>query len=208
MTTDPWEQVHAARRALADDLAGLTDDQWHHATLCPKWNVEDVVAHLAAAASVGFGAWLRSMLFAGLRPSVHNQRRLAEHRGATPEETLARFRAVIDSTVAPTSDIPAYLGEVLVHGEDIRGPLGFDAYDDVAAWTSVAEFYVARDFAVNSRTKARGLHLKATDGPFEAGTGPDVYGPTMAIVMTLAGRPDYLGELRGKGVAELDKRLA
>jgi hypothetical protein len=39
--------------------------------------------------------------------AAHNQRRLAEHRGSTPAETLERFRAVITSTTAPSSHTPA-----------------------------------------------------------------------------------------------------
>ena len=34
-----------------------------------------------------------------LSVDVHNQRRLGEHQGTTPAETLERFRAIIDSTI-------------------------------------------------------------------------------------------------------------
>ena len=118
-----WALAHAERAALAKDLAGLSAEQWRHETLCGEWDVEQVVAHLTAAASLNQGQWLRSMLGARFRPDVHNQRRLAEHRGSTPAETLDRFRAVITSTTAPSSHTPAYLGEVVVHAQDIRQPL-------------------------------------------------------------------------------------
>ena len=95
--------------------------------MCGKWDVEEVVAHLTAAASLGQWKWLRSMAGARFRPAVHNQRRLAEHRGSTPAETLDRFRAIVDSTTAPSAHIPAYLGEVVVHAQDIRQPAGADA---------------------------------------------------------------------------------
>jgi hypothetical protein len=64
--------------------------------------VEDIVAHLTAGASVGRLRWLASILAARFNPDLHNQRRLAEHRGRTPSETLKRFRRVIASTTAPT----------------------------------------------------------------------------------------------------------
>jgi uncharacterized protein (TIGR03083 family) len=44
--TGPWEMIHAARRSLAADLAGLSHEQWRHVSLCPAWDVEHVVAHL------------------------------------------------------------------------------------------------------------------------------------------------------------------
>lgn len=79
-----WPAVHAERAALADDLASLTRDQWAHPSLCGSWTVEEVVAHLTAAASIGRLRWMRSVIGARFDFDVHNQRRLAEHRGRTP----------------------------------------------------------------------------------------------------------------------------
>lgn len=203
-----WARASAERAALAEDLAQLTPQQWRAATLCGDWDVEQVVAHLTAAASVGRWAWLRSMVGAGFRPEVHNQRRLDEHRGATPAETLERFRAVIDSRVAPSSDTVAYLGEVIVHAQDIRQPLGLPQTPAIESLTPVAEFYASRNFAVSSKDVAAGLRLEATDGPFATGDGPLVSGPTVALVMTMAGRRPYLDELAGPGVDTLRSRVA
>ncbi|GAA3698307.1 maleylpyruvate isomerase family mycothiol-dependent enzyme [Zhihengliuella alba] len=202
-----WALAHAERAALADDLAGLSAEQWRHPTLCGAWNVEDVVAHLTAAASIGQWAWIRSMVGARFRPDLHNQRRLEEHRGATPEETLARFRGVIGSTTAPSGHTPAYLGEVLVHAQDIRHPLGLDHSPSVEALTPVAEFFAANDFTVSSRKTAAGLELRADDGPFAAGSGPAVSGPTLALVMAMAGRAVYLEQLDGPGLPTLRSRV-
>lgn len=202
-----WARVHAERAALADDLAGLTPEQWHHRTLCAEWNVEQVVAHLSAAASMGQGRWLRSMVAAGFRPGVHNARRLSEQLGSTPADTLDRFRAVLNSTVAPSSDTAAYLGEVVVHAQDIRLPLGLKGAPSIEALTPVAEFYASRNFAVPSRSNAAGLRLEAIDGPFAAGTGARVTGPTLALVMVMAGRAAYLTELDGPGAEILVERL-
>ncbi|ALE04991.1 hypothetical protein AL755_04960 [Arthrobacter sp. ERGS1:01] len=202
-----WALAHAERAALAEDLEGLSTEQWHHETLCGQWDVEHVVAHLTAAASTNQSQWLRSMLGARFRPAVHNQRRLQERLGATPAETLERFRAVIRSKIAPTSDTPAYLGEVLVHAQDIRRPLGLAHLPSVDALTPVAEFFAQRNFAVPSRSRAAGLQLQADDGPFAAGTGPLVTGPTLALVMAMAGRGAYLGDLQGPGVATLRSRI-
>ncbi len=101
-----WALVHTERAALAEDLSSLSAEQWRHDTLCANWDVEQVVAHLTAAASVNGWQWLRSMLGARFRPDVHNQRRLAEYRGSTPAETLDRFRAILTSTTAPSGTPP------------------------------------------------------------------------------------------------------
>ena len=202
-----WTLAHAERAALATDLAGLDPEQWRHDTLCGEWDVEQVVAHLTAAASLNQWQWLRSMLAARFRPDVHNQRRLAEHCGSTPAETLDRFRAVITSTTAPSSHTPAYLGEVVVHAQDIRQPLGLARTPSVDALTPVADFFARRDFTVASRTHVADLQLRADDGPFATGTGPLVTGSTLALVMSMAGRVSYVAELDGPGVPTLRSRL-
>ncbi|SNT55705.1 TIGR03083 family protein [Asanoa hainanensis] len=203
-----WPAVHTERAALAADLAGLDDKQWAHPTLCGDWVVEEVVAHLTAGASITMARWLVSIVGARFDADVHNQRRLAEHRGATPAETLERFRQVVTSTTAPTRDTAAWLGEVVVHGEDIRRPLGLSHTPPVATVTEVARFFAGRDFTVNSRTLVKGLRLEATDGPFAAGTGPMVSGTTLALTMAMAGRAVYCEELTGPGVPTLRERCA
>ncbi|MFZ3306982.1 MAG: maleylpyruvate isomerase family mycothiol-dependent enzyme [Mycobacterium sp.] len=202
-----WALAHAERAALAEDLSGISPEQWRRGTLCGKWDVEEVVAHLTAAASLNQWKWLRSMLGARMRPDVHNQRRLVEHRGSTPAGTLDRFRAVIYSTTAPSAHIPAYLGEVVVHAQDIRHPLGLVGTPSVDALTPVAAFFARRDFAVASRTRVAGLQLRADDGPFIAGRGSLVTGSTLALVMSMAGRAPYVDELNGPGVQLLRSRV-
>lgn len=73
----------------------------------------------------------------------------------------------------------------------------------VAALPPVAEFFAARNFAVNSKSLVAGLRLEASDGPFVAGDGPLVTGTTLALVMVMAGRGAYLDELDGAGVETL-----
>lgn len=205
---DLWAAIHTERAALAEDLAGLSDEQWATPSSCGRWNVEQVVAHLTAAASTGGFRWFRSMIAARFDDGVHNDRRLAEHLGATPTATLDRFRAVVGSTTAASGHTPAWLGEVVVHGQDVRRPLGLDRTPSIEALTAVAEFFVRRDFTVNSRTAAAGLRLEATDGPFAHGSGPLVRGPSVALVTALAGRASYCDELEGPGVATLRERCA
>ncbi|WP_189023612.1 maleylpyruvate isomerase family mycothiol-dependent enzyme [Nocardia rhizosphaerihabitans] len=203
-----WAMAHAERAALAEDLASLTDEQWARPSLCGTWVVEEVVAHLTAAASIGRLRWLRSVLGARFDFDLHNARRLADHRGATPAETLALFRAVITSTTAASGHTAAWLGEVVVHGQDIRRPLGLSTTPSTEAATAVADFYASRDFTVPSMTTIAGLRLEATDGTFATGAGPLVSGPTIALVMVMAGRVTYADELTGSGLPTLRTRLS
>ena len=190
-----WDAIHAERAALAADLDGLTDEQWTSPSLCAGWTVADVVAHLTAAAVTGRLRWLRSIAGARFDMDLHNDRRLGEQRGATTGETLERFRAAVGSTIAASGHLPAWLGEVVVHAQDIRRPLGIPTRPALPAVVEVARFYVAKDFAVPSRTRAQGLRLEATDSDFAHGDGPVVRGTTLALVMAMAGRGAYADEL-------------
>ncbi|WP_248278937.1 maleylpyruvate isomerase family mycothiol-dependent enzyme [Brevibacterium sp. 'Marine'] len=90
--TEYWDLIHAERARLADLLTTLGTEQWAHATLCTEWSVEQVVAHLTAAANTGRWAWIRSIARAGFDPAKHNARLLKRRLGGSPGETLAKFR--------------------------------------------------------------------------------------------------------------------
>ena len=208
MTRDQlWTAIHTERAALLTDLEGLTDAQWRTPSLCAEWTVEEVVAHLTAAAVTRPLRWIASIVAARFDPAVHNRRRLAEQLGATPAETCARFRAAAGRSTGASGHTAAWLGEVVVHAEDVRRPLGLTHVPPVDVATEVARFFASRDFAVNSSTLVRGLRLEATDGPFASGAGDLVRGSTFALVLALAGRPAVLGELSGPGVAVLRERI-
>ena len=207
MTDGTWALIHAERARVADLVDGLSAEQWHARSLCDAWTVEDVVAHLTAAARTGTAAWIRSIALAGFNPARHNSRRLAEHRGADAAQTSTRFRESVGLTVAPTKDHAAWLGEVVVHGQDIARPLGLTLDPDPVAVREVADFFAAKDFAVNSRTAVKGLTLEATDSDFRTGSGPLVRGSLLDLVMAMAGRPQALTALDGEGVATLRDRI-
>ncbi|MET7641114.1 maleylpyruvate isomerase family mycothiol-dependent enzyme [Streptomyces sp. NPDC005438] len=199
--------IHVERAALARDLAGLSEAQWARTSLCERWTVEEVVAHLTAGARTRMWRWLLSMVAARFDPGLHNDRRLAKHRGATPEETLRRFRDVVDGHAGPTGHTAAWLGEIVVHGEDIRRPLGLVRTPPVATTTAVARFFASRDFTVASRTAVAGLRIEATDGPFTTGSGDLLRGPTLSLVMAMAGRAAVCEDLGGDGAEVLRARL-
>ena len=195
------------RSALVDDLRTLTPEQWRSPTLCGEWDVEDVVAHLGAASTLSLLGWLRSMAGARFDADVHNQRRLEEFRGATPAETLERF-AGTGPIALPGKESPGGLGEIIVHAEDIRRPLGLRHEPDTEGLLATARFFATKDFAVNSRSLVKGLRLHATDAEFRAGSGPEVSGPLLSLVMAMAGRLDVLTDLHGDGAPELTRRIA
>lgn len=205
-TGDIWSATHAERAALAADLAHLTDEQWATPSLCAGLTVRQVLAHLTSAATLGPLRWTWSVLRSRFDFDRHVTDRLAEQLGATPSDTLARFERIVTSRTSTFGPKAAWLGEVVVHAEDIRRPLGIAHDYPVGAVTLVAEFYAGTDFTVNGKTLTSGLRLEATDGPFTAGAGPRVRGRTLALTMAMAGRAAYCDELAGDGVPTLRAR--
>jgi uncharacterized protein (TIGR03083 family) len=206
--TGTWSLIHAERAALAADLAELTEPRWATPSLCDRFTVREVLAHLTAGASLNPVRWMAGVIRCHFDFDRQVAMRLAEHMGATPTETLARFRRVITSTTKPPLPIVAMLGEIIVHGEDIRRPLGIERDYPVTTLTTVADYYQGSDLPVLARRRVRGLRLAATDGPFTAGVGPRVSGTTLALVLAMAGRASYCDELDGDGVPILRDRHA
>ena len=200
-----WTLIHAERQALYEDLEKLTAAQWEAPSLCAKWSVRDVVAHLSAAARVGRLRWITSVLGARFDFALHNQRRLEENLGESPSDTLESFRRIITSTTAPMGNPAAWLGEVIVHSTDIRRPLGIARAPRAESVVKVARFYASRDFAVPSQSAIDGLRLEATDGSFSVGDGPVVRGTPLALTMAMAGRRVFCDDLSGEGASILTK---
>jgi uncharacterized protein (TIGR03083 family) len=204
--SETWSLIHAERAALAADLVHLTDAQWSTPSRCAGLTVREVLAHLTASATLNGVRWLAGVIRCRFDFDRQVAMRLAEHLGASPAETLARFERVVNSTTAPPLPVPALLGEVVVHGEDIRRPLGITHDYPVDVLTRVIRYYAGSDQVVVARSRVRGLRLRATDGPFAAGVGPLVSGPTLALVMAMTGRGVFCDELTGEGVAALRAR--
>jgi uncharacterized protein (TIGR03083 family) len=203
-----WSLIHAERAALAEDLAGLAEQSWATQSLCDEFTVRQVLAHLTAGASLNPMRWLAGVIRCRFDFDRQVAMRLTEQMGDSPADTLARFRAVVSSTTKPPLAIGAMLGEIVVHGEDIRRPLGIKRDYPVTTLTAVAVYYQGSDMPALTRKRIRDLRLGATDGPFTTGGGPEVSGTTLALVMAMAGRAHYCDELDGDGVATLRERQA
>jgi uncharacterized protein (TIGR03083 family) len=203
-----WPLVHDERASLAADLANLSDQQWVTPSLCTGFTVRQVLAHLTAGASLNPVRWLAGVIRCRFDFDKQVAMRLAEQLGATPAETLARFRGVMTSTTKAPVPTTAMLGETIVHAEDIRQPLSIRRDYPITTLTELASYYHGSDLVVPARKRSAGLRLQASDGPFVTGSGPLVSGPTLALIMSMAGRATYCDELEGDGVAILRERCA
>src|ERR1700758_1607782 len=154
--SDIWATIAAERGALAAALATLTPAQWDTPSLCSGWTVRDIVAHLSATASLNPGTFLVNMARAGFNFDRFANGQIAKHRGPDPAATLSEFRSLRDSTSAPPGPKTSWLGEVLVHGEDARRPLGISHTYPPDAVRQVIDFYKGSNVLIGSKSRVEG----------------------------------------------------
>jgi uncharacterized protein (TIGR03083 family) len=208
--SDIWTTIAAERGALADDLAGLTASQWETRSLCTQWSVRDIVAHMSTTASMSPAKFFLGMAKAGFNFDKFTDDQLSKRLGPDPAATLSEFRALRDSTSAPPGPKTSWLGEVVVHGEDVRRPLGISHTYPSDAVRQVIDFYKGSNLIVGSKKRIAGLALNATDDDWQHGQGDPsaalVEGPLLSLLLAMTGRGAACADLAGPGVETLRGR--
>jgi uncharacterized protein (TIGR03083 family) len=204
--TDIWPVIHAERKALAADLRALDDAQWQAVSLCGQWTVRDVTAHMTATAKITPPAFFTKLAMSGFSFERLQDKDITAEKGGSPADTLARFEAVENSTKHPPGPIDSWLGEAILHAEDIRRPLAIQHEYPKDAVVRLADFYKGSNLVVGTKRRIEGLTLRATDADWSHGSGPEVSGPIMLLVMAMTGRKAALDNLTGDGVATLRAR--
>jgi uncharacterized protein (TIGR03083 family) len=201
---------HLARDERADFaafLATLSPQQWQAPTLCTRWRVRDVVAHVISYDNLGARSLLALAARGRFRLSQVNAAALARYDTLSTEQLLS----LLADNLQPRGQ-PAALGgraglvEVLIHHQDIRRALGQPRAIPAERLTpTLRTALIAPD--VGGLWRIRGLRLVATDLRFSAGAGPQVQGPAEALLMAIAGRRGVVGELSGPGKVKLARRI-
>ena len=204
---DTWQLIRSERASLVDALAALPEAAWDKPSLCTGWSVREVVAHLIATARMTPPTFFAKLAGSGFRFQTMTRRGIEQiTNGATNADLVAALRARVDARTAPPGPAPSWLGETIVHGEDIFRAL--DGYRDhpVGHVVAVADFYKNSNLLIGAKNRIAGVTLTATDVDWTHGTGPQVSGPAVALVMAMTGRKAALDDLTGDGVAVLRQR--
>jgi uncharacterized protein (TIGR03083 family) len=204
----PWPTIHSERAALAEDLAGLQDSQWSTPSLCVPWTVREVLSHMTSTAKMTPPKFLFKFASSGFRFHAMNAREAAAESSGTSADVLAEFRAHVNDSSAPPGPVDSWLGETIVHAEDIRRPLGIAHEYPVEALTRVADFYKRSNTLIGAKSRIEGLALNATDSTWSTGSGPEVSGPLLSLVLAMTGRTGALSDLSGEGLTERSARTA
>ncbi|HKP44372.1 maleylpyruvate isomerase family mycothiol-dependent enzyme [Mycobacterium sp.] len=204
---DVWAAIDAHRLRTAELLEQLSDDEWQHRSLCEGWTVRDVAAHLTMQ-QMGVR---EALLCAIRRPGGMNRmiRQAAERQAGLPRERIiAQIRGMVGlrrHNIGVTCQ--ETLIDILVHSQDIAIPLSrrLDVDPEVAAVAAMRVWFYAGGpkAKVFKKIQLAGLRFTATDTPWSVGSGREIEGPMIAILLVLTGRLAGLSMLSGEGKAVL-----
>jgi uncharacterized protein (TIGR03083 family) len=206
MGVELWPVIHAERSALVHDLARLRPWQWEAQSMCVRWTVREVAAHLAAMSKMTPGRFMGHLAGAGLRFNAMNAREVLEENRGTTAELLNEYRAHLSATTGPPWPPVLILGEIILHAQDIRRPLKMTHSYPQTALLQVANFYKRTNLLVGARRRIAGLRLQATDADWSHGRGGEVTGPLLALTLAMTGRTPAIDDLSGYGLDTLRSR--
>jgi uncharacterized protein (TIGR03083 family) len=167
---DTWNAIRAERASLADALGGLPDDAWHRPSLCAGWSVREVVAHLIATAQMTPPVFFGRMITSGFRfqaMTAATIRRVLDGRSNT--DLITVYRSLVDARTAPPGPATSWLGETIVHGEDIFRAIGDYREHPAEHLTAVADFYTGSNMLIGAKNRIAGVQLRATDADWSHG---------------------------------------
>jgi len=205
--TRTWEMIRSARKEMADTLEALTPEQWAAESLCAGWTVGFVAMHILAGAEQTAGHFTKGMLVTGFRFDALMERDARDRAPLSPSQVAGRLRQRTTTTNHPPAPVVAMLGEIVVHGEDVRRPLGLPSRVTTDAANACLDMYVKASFPVGGRKRIGGLRLVSTDTGWSWGTGSEVTGPALSLLLAMTGRPAGMDELSGDGARVLAERL-
>ena len=205
---DLLTEIAAERLAVADMLDSLTDEQWNTPSLSAGWTVKNVVAHLAMEWNYSIPKVAWKMLKArGNFDKVSDQ--IAKTDGAkyTTRQLADQVRANLTHPFKPPgAGYDAPLTDWVIHGLDIRRPLGIERdipADRMRVVLDTGTGPKARKFFGNDIS---GVRYVASDLGWSHGDGPEVTGSAQDVGLFIAGRLAGLDRLTGEGVAVLRAR--
>jgi len=205
-TEEIWQHIHGERAQMAETWATLSPEQWAADSWCEGWSVQDTAGHVLAAAEQTPMNFYKEMIAAGFRFNVFADRAAKSLAAVGPAELVRRLKARTTTTNHPPAPVMAMLGEIIVHGEDIRRPLGLAHRVPEPALVAVADGWKNSNLLIGSKRRIAGLRLRATDADWAHGEGPEVAGPLVSLVLAMTGRKGAHADLSGPGLDTLAGR--
>jgi uncharacterized protein (TIGR03083 family) len=200
---DTREEVRRIRLEIADEIAALSPDQWETASWCAGWRVRDVLGHLVQTGEATLPSMFWQIIRNGVRPD-RAIRRIARDFGDQPVPVLVERLRVADGGLRIPGIPPEVgLGDVLVHSADALRPVGIMPDPPLADVIVVLDTYVKWGRRLVHAVPHRAVTLAATDSNWRRGSGPEVRGRAIDLLLLMANRRQVVERLEGPGIAQL-----
>ncbi len=206
MDEDLWQTVAAERLRVADQLEALAPEQWEQPSLCERWRVRDVAAHLAMTPTAPTLPTLLKELAKARGRLWDAAAAIAIAHAALPTDQLvAQLRRDAAARTLPSFTNPENaLLDVLVHGQDIAVPLGLSHPVPTRGGVAAFEHAWAMGWPFHAKRRLAGRRLVATDADLSVGDGPVIEGGLAELLLLVTGRTAAAKDrLTGEGLSSL-----
>jgi uncharacterized protein (TIGR03083 family) len=200
-TADVRQEIARLRRQFANRIEALDEAAWNSASWCSGWRVRDVLAHLVRNAEGTSMSLAQDLLRGGLRPDRAVSRAAKRLSGVPVPQLAQRLRANAEGGVRLLGSPEALgLGDVLVHSADAFRPLGMDEDASAVDPTPALDAFWRMGRVIVHSAPHRGRRLIATDVDWNRGSGPEVRGKAMDLLLLVTNRRQVLPCLEGPGL--------
>jgi uncharacterized protein (TIGR03083 family) len=205
MDEEYWSAVRTLRLRIAELLDTLSPSEWDAASLCKGWRVRDVAGHLAMVPTITTGQMLAAAPRARFNPNRINTLLAVRAGSVATDEIVRKLRDHADDrTTAKALDTRNSLFDAIVHSQDIALPLGRTFAVPVDDTRRGLGRVWAMGWPFNARRRLAGLTLTATDTDWTVGSGPEVRGSALSLLLLLTGRTSTArNDLAGAGLQSL-----
>lgn len=203
-TVDVWGELPRLRCQFADRIGSLDETAWNSASWCEGWRVRDVLGHLVHLAEATQLSMARDVLRDGLRPDRALNEAARRLGDSSVAELADRLRTAAQGRFHVLGSPAAVaLGEVLVHSADALRPLSLDVDAPPVDAAPVLDTYRQVGRVVFHAAPHRHLRLVATDLDWTRGSGPEVRGRAIDLLLLVANRRQVRPWLEGPGLSGL-----
>jgi uncharacterized protein (TIGR03083 family) len=186
--TDPQSWVAPTCNGLADLLTATTVDTWDAPSLCEKWLVRHVIAHVTMPVRLTPEQFGAEMAAAGGDFAVLSDAVAARDAWLPVADLLDQLRSPkLHAWQPPGGGAAGALSHAVIHSLDVTIALDRPAVAPAAAATAVIDQLAASNgswFGID----LTGIRLEATDTDWSWGSGELVRADRASLVALLSGR--------------------
>ena len=196
--TDPQSWVAPTYDGLADLLASAPAETWDAPSLCEKWQVRHVVAHVTMPARLTPEQFGAEMAAAGGDFTVLSDTLAARDASLPVADQLAALRSPLLHAWQPPGGAAGALNHAVIHSLDVTVALDRPTVAPGEAVVAVLDQLTAANGALFG-VDLTGVRLGAADTDWSWGSGDSVRADSGSLVALLSGRtlPDGRALPRG-----------